>query len=149
MQRETIGRPMEILLVEDGLVDARVTMAALEKSGVKHRLTLVRDGVEALDFLHRRGVFSRAPRPDLMLLDLHLPKKDGCEVLAEVRADADLHSIPVVILTASDDPQDKAQAENLQVDCYLTKPVNFDQFLGAVKQLRSFWLKDIVLPKMD
>lgn len=148
MQRDTIGRPMEILLVEDGLVDARMTIAALQKSGLKHRLTLVRDGVEALNFLHREGIFSHAPRPDLILLDLHLPKKDGREVLGEIKADLDLKNIPVVILTASDDPSDKTQSDLLHVDSYMTKPVDFDQFLTVIRKLRKYWMADIVLPRM-
>jgi CheY-like chemotaxis protein len=147
MERETVGRPMEILLVEDGLVDARLTIAALVKSGVKHRLTLVRDGVEALAFLNQEGVFARAPRPDLILLDLHLPKKDGHEVLDEVKADLELKTIPIVVLTASDDPDDKLKSELLHVDSYLTKPVDYDKFLAVVRQLRKYWLNDIVLPK--
>jgi CheY-like chemotaxis protein len=149
MGRETIGRAMEILLVEDGLVDARLTIAALGKSGLKHRLTLVRDGSEAMQFLHHEAMFSRAPRPDLILLDLHLPKKDGREVLDEIKADLDLKSIPVVILTASDDPDDRVKSEMLQVEGYMTKPVDFDKFLDIIKQLRRFWLTDIVLPRMD
>jgi len=149
MGRETIGRAMEILLVEDGLVDARLTIAALGKSGLKHRLTLVRDGAEAMQFLHQEGMFSHAPRPDLILLDLHLPKKDGREVLGEIKADLDLKSIPVVVLTASDDPNDRVKSEMCQVEGYMTKPVDFDQFLTIIKQLRRFWLADIVLPRMD
>jgi CheY-like chemotaxis protein len=149
MSRETIGRPMEILLVEDGLIDARLTIAALTKSGVKHRLTLTRDGVEAVKFLRREGVFARVPRPDLILLDLHLPKKDGREVLNDIRGDAVLKSIPVVVLTASDDPEDKLKSELMSVDSYMTKPVDFDKFLEVVRQLRKFWLADIVLPQNE
>jgi CheY-like chemotaxis protein len=149
MSRETVGRAMEILLVEDGLVDARLTIAALNKSGLKHRLTLVRDGAEAIQFLHQEAMFSHAPRPDLILLDLHLPKKDGRELLDEIKADLDLKSIPVVVLTASDDPGDRVKSEMLQVEGYMNKPVDFDKFLTIIRELRRFWLKDIVLPRMD
>lgn len=149
MQRETVGRPMEILLVEDGLIDARLTMAALQKSGVKHRLTLTRDGDEAMRFLRREGVFTHAPRPDLILLDLHLPKKDGREVLDEVKNDEHLKQIPIVVLTASDDPLDRERSQLLSVDSYMTKPVDFDKFLEVVRELRRFWLADIVLPRME
>ncbi|HEX3655799.1 MAG TPA: response regulator [Pirellulales bacterium] len=149
MSRGTIGRPMEILLVEDGLIDARLTIAALQKSGVKHRLTLTRDGAEAVRFLRREGQFTHVPRPDLILLDLHLPKKDGREVLDDLRADPELKHIPVVVLTASDDPEDKHKSELLNVDSYMTKPVDFDKFLEVIRQLRKFWLADIVLPRME
>lgn len=149
MKHETVGRPMEILLVEDGLMDARLTIAALQKSGVKHRLTLTRDGDEAIKFLRREGLFARVPRPDLVLLDLHLPKKDGREVLDDIRSDPNLKQIPVVVLTASDDPEDRLKTELLNIDGYLTKPVDFDHFLTIVRQLRKFWLADIVLPRME
>src|SRR5581483_7950447 len=131
MSNALVGRPMEILLVEDSLVDARFTIGALEKSAVKHRLTLVRDGVEALEFLRKEGRFARAPRPDLILLDLELPRKDGREVLSEVKEDYDLKSIPIVILTASNAPEDVARGELLHVESYLTKPVNYDHFLSV------------------
>ena len=149
MSRGTIGRPMEILLIEDGLIDARLTIAALQKSGLKHRLTLTRDGAEAVRFLRREEQFTHVPRPDLILLDLHLPKKDGREVLDDIRADPDLKRIPVVVLTASDDPEDKLRTELQHVDSYMTKPVDFDKFLEVVRQLRKFWMADIVLPRMN
>ena len=148
MSSKTIGRPMEILLVEDGLIDARVTIANLARSEVQHRLTLVRDGVEALDFLQHRGIFARAPRPDLILLDLELPKKDGREVLAEIKADGELQNIPVVILSASDDPEDIFKTQLLGVDSYITKPVNLEKFLAVIKELRSFWHADLLLPNV-
>lgn len=149
MSSKTVGRPMEILLVEDGLIDARVTIANLERGHVQHRLTLVRDGVEAMDFLQRRGIFARAPRPDLILLDLELPKKDGREVLAEIKADNDLQNIPVVILSASDDPEDIFKSQLLGVDSYITKPVNLEKFLAVIKELRSFWRADLLLPNVQ
>lgn len=149
VSRHMIGRPMEILLVEDGLVDAKLTIAALRKSGLQHRLTLVRDGQEALEFLQHVGKFARAPRPDLVLLDLLLPKKNGFEVLEEIRLVEDLRDIPVVILTAASDEQFPARAEQYAVEHFIRKPVNFDKFLDAVKKLRSYWHRDLILPSLD
>jgi CheY-like chemotaxis protein len=146
MSNQLVGRPMEILLVEDGLLDARVTIEALKGAGIQHRLTLVRDGQEALDFLHRSGHFVRAPRPDLILLDLMLPRKSGMEVLRELRENDRLKEIPVVVLTASDAAEDKADCELLEVDSYITKPVNLQKFLAVVRQLKRFWLDDVILP---
>ncbi len=146
MSRETVGRPMEILLVEDNLSDARLTIEGLRIGKVKHRLTLVCDGVEAMQFLHRQGKFARAPRPDLILLDLDLPQKDGREVLAEVRQDEQLQNIPVVILTASQIHEEILRDEMLQVDAYIAKPVDIDKFIALVRQLKKFWLADVILP---
>lgn len=146
MSRDTVGRPMEILLVEDNLSDARLTIEGLREGKVKHRLTLVCDGVEALQFLRREDKFARAPRPDLMLLDLELPKIDGREVLAEVRQDPELQSIPVVILTASQAHEDILRSEMLQVDSYITKPVDMPKFVAVIHQLKRFWLADVILP---
>lgn len=149
MSGQVIGRPMEILLVEDGLIDAKLTIAALKKSGLRHRLTLIRDGEEAVQFLLQSGKFARAPRPDLILLDLLLPKRDGLEVLTEVRRHAPLRDIPVVILTASEDEQSRELAELHQVEHYLRKPVNFDNFLDVVKKLRHRWRQDLILPLLE
>jgi CheY-like chemotaxis protein len=146
MSRQLVGRPMEILLVEDGLVDARITMSSLSSAAIQHRLTLIRDGAEAMTFLRREGRFARAPRPDLILLDLMLPKKNGIEVLAELRADEQLRRIPVVVLTSSDDEEDRARCASFHVDSYITKPVNQQKFLSVVKELKRFWLDDIILP---
>ena len=146
MPRETVGRPMEILLVEDNLVDARLAIEALKRGQVKHRLTLVVHGEEALDFLHRRGHFARAPRPDLILLDLQLPKKDGREVLAEIRASEQLREIPVVVLTASCIHEEILRDEGLAVESYMIKPVDLDKFLALVKDLNRFWMADMILP---
>lgn len=145
----TIGRPMEILLVEDGLVDARLAIGALEHGGFRHRLTLVRDGEEALEFIGRQGKFAMAPRPDLILLDLMLPKKSGLEVLGEVKSDEDLSDIPIVIMTASEDEEDKLQCDQLNVDGYVTKPLNLEKFLELVRKLKKFWLDDVILPSVD
>lgn len=146
MQRDVVGRPMEILLVEDSLPDVKLTAGALRHGGVKHRLTIVRDGEEALDFLYRRGRFSRAPRPDLILLDLYLPKKNGREVLTIVKSDESLKTIPVVIMTSSTDQSDMLISEQLQVDSYITKPVNFEKFMQVIEKLKKYWLADVILP---
>ena len=143
-----IGRPMEILLVEDGLLDARMTIAALKRGGIQHRLTLVMDGEEAMEFLRRQGPFGRAPRPDLILLDLLLPKKDGLAVLAEVRGDEELKDIPVVVLTSSHDEEDRLQSESLGVEGYITKPVDLEKFLSVVRELKAHWHADLILPAM-
>ena len=146
MNRETVGRPMEILLVEDSLTDAQLTIIALKEGQVKHRLTLVCDGLEAMAFLRKEGQFAKAPQPDLILLDLQLPKMDGRKVLAYIKADQKLKQIPVVILTASESHEDILRSENLFVDSYMVKPVDMDKFLKIVKQLKSFWLADVILP---
>ncbi len=151
MGQETVGRMMEILLVEDSLVDACATIGALRHSQVKHRLTLVRDGEEALDFLKREGRFARVPRPDLILLDLQMPKKDGFELLTEIRADAELAAIPVVVLTASNDEADRTRSQllDVDVDCYLTKPVNLEKFVAVVRQMKHYWFTDLILATAD
>jgi two-component system, chemotaxis family, response regulator Rcp1 len=149
MSRGTVGRPMEILLVEDSLVDARLTIHALKQGRFHHRLTLVRDGAEAMEFLRRDGKFARAPQPDLVLLDLRLPKKDGLEVLTDLKNDYELKNIPVVVLTASDADADLAECRRLGVENYISKPVNFEKFLVVVKQLRRFWHADVILPSME
>lgn len=146
MQRNTVGRPMEILYVEDSLMAARLTIGALRKGNIQHRMTWLTDGEEALEFLHRRGKYARAPRPDLILLDLTLPKKDGREVLEEIKSDDGLAHIPVVVVTGSTDEADRAHSERLQVEGYLNKPVNIDEFLQLVKQLERFWHADMIMP---
>jgi CheY-like chemotaxis protein len=148
MTREFVGRPMEILLVEDNFTDAALTIRALARGGVRHRLTLVRDGAEALEFLKRQGRFARAPRPDLILLDLNLPKIDGLELLAAIKAEHDLHSIPVVIMTGSEDYEDELRSQRLNVESYITKPVDMPKFLALVKELKSYWLSDVILPNV-
>ena len=148
MQRELVGRPMEIMLVEDNFTDAALTIRALERGGVRHRLTLVRDGAEALEFLRRQGRFARAPRPDLILLDLNLPKIDGRELLATIKSDDDLGSIPVVIMTGSEDYEDELRGQRLNVEGYVTKPVDMPKFLGLVKELKDYWMSDVILPQV-
>ena len=145
MSSETIGRPMEILLVEDGLVNAQVTIAALKKGQVRHRLTLIRDGEEALEFLLRKANLP-APAPDLVLLDLGLPKLDGRQVLARVKASDELKSLPIVIMTSSDDEEDRVQSELLGVDGFIIKPVDLEKFIQVVRQLRRFLHSEVILP---
>lgn len=147
MTRETVGRPMEILLVEDDLEDAGMTIEALRQGDVPCRVSLVRDGDEAMEFLQRREKYRRAPRPDLLLLDLNLPKKSGREVLADMKADTQLNSVPVVVLTSSRTHQEILQAENLHVEDYLTKPVDLRQFIEVVKSLRKYMLSDVIMPR--
>ena len=145
--RDAVGRPMEILLIEDDLEDAGMTIEALRSGDVPCRISLVRDGEEAMEFLVRRDKYRRAPQPDLILLDLNLPKKSGREVLAEVKADQRLACVPVVVLTSSRTHQGILQAENLHVESYLTKPVDREQFNGTVKSLRKYMLSDVILPQ--
>ncbi|MGD9647426.1 MAG: response regulator [Pirellulales bacterium] len=146
MGDHAIGRPAEILLVEDNLGDARLTSEALAEGRIPHRLSILFDGQEASEFLHRRGVFARAPRPDLILLDLSLPKMDGRDLLAVIRDDAELAAIPVIVLTSSAAHEDFLRAEELQVDAYLTKPVDLDRFLTVVRQMKRVWLENLLQP---
>jgi two-component system, chemotaxis family, response regulator Rcp1 len=149
MHDDTVGRPMEILLVEDSLTHARLAIGALRNSDVEHRLTLVRDGQEAIDFLNRCGIFARAPRPDLILLDLFMPKKDGFQVLDEIRQDVELTMIPIVVMTASESSDDMERCRYLGIEHYMTKPVELDKFLLLIRELKSYWKNDLVLPFMD
>ncbi|MEO5956282.1 MAG: response regulator [Nitrospiraceae bacterium] len=140
-------RPVEILLVEDNPGDVRLTIEALKEAKVINKLTVVKDGMEALSLLRRQGPYAHAARPDLILLDLNLPKKDGREVLAEIKTDDNLKRIPVVILTTSQDEQDVLKSYNLYANCYITKPVDLEQFITVVKSIEDFWLGIVVLPK--
>lgn len=140
-------RPVQILLVEDNPGDVRLTIEALKEAKVLNQLIVVKDGIEALSLLRRQGPYAHAARPDLILLDLNLPKKDGREVLAEIKADDNLKRIPVVILTTSQDEQDVLKSYNLYANCYITKPVDLDQFITVVKSIEDFWLGIVVLPK--
>ncbi|MEX1255025.1 MAG: response regulator [Dehalococcoidia bacterium] len=141
-----LGRPAEILLVEDNLGDVRLTEEALRESKVSNRLSVARDGVEALAFVRREGGFAEAPKPDLILLDLNLPRKDGREVLAELKADEWLRKIPVVILTTSKAEEDVLKSYRLHANCYITKPVDFEQFIDVVQSIEDFWLCIVKLP---
>ena len=146
MSRNFVGRPMEILIVEDDFEDARTTIQALKQGNIRCRVSLVPDSEEAMNFLHREGVLAKAPRPDLILLDIQLPKKDGHQVLAEIREDEELKTILVVVLTASLVHKTILQVENLQVDGFVTKPVDLEQFIGVVKSLHRSWLTELVSP---
>ncbi|MGA2555681.1 MAG: response regulator [Verrucomicrobiota bacterium] len=143
------GSPIEILLVEDSPSDTDLTVEALQKGKVLNHLTVVDDGVKAMDFLRRRGAYADAPRPDLILLDLNLPRKDGREVLADIKADVKLRAIPIVVLTTSRAEQDILKVYQLNGNCYITKPVDFRQFMEVVKAIESFWLTIVKLPPKD
>ena len=139
-------RPVEILLVEDSASDADLTEEALGEGKVLNHLHWVQDGVEALAFLQRQGKYSDAPRPDLILLDLNLPKKDGREVLAQIKANPNLKLIPVVILTTSAAERDILRTYELNANCYVTKPIDLEQFISVVKLIEEFWLALVKLP---
>ena len=139
-------QPVRILLVEDNLGDVRLTIEALKEAKLLTSLVIVSDGVEALAYLNRQGGYRSAPRPDLILLDLNLPKKDGREVLAEIKSDPALKRIPVVVLTTSAAEADIVKCYDLQTNCYITKPVDLEQFLIVIKSLEEFWLTIVKLP---
>ena len=143
---DKIAPPVEILLVEDNRGDARLTREALKEGKVYNNLHWVKDGVEALDFLHKRGKHEGAPKPDIILLDLNLPKKDGREVLQEIKADEGLMRIPVVVLTTSKAEEDVLRTYALHANCYVTKPVDLEQFIKVVKSIDNFWLTVVTLP---
>jgi chemotaxis family two-component system response regulator Rcp1 len=138
---------IEILLVEDNPGDVRLTREALRDGKVQNNLHVVPDGVEAMAFLHREGKYASSPRPDVILLDLNLPKKNGREVLAEVKSDPELSRIPVVILTTSEDEEDVMRAYDFHANCYITKPVDFEQFIKVVRSIEDFWFTIVRLPK--
>ena len=140
-------KPIEILMVEDSPSDAQLTVEALQAAKIANRLHHVEDGVEALRFLRREGPYADAPRPDLILLDLNLPRKDGREVLDELKQDSDLKVIPVVVLTTSRSEQDVLRSYQLHANCYITKPVDFTQFMAVVKAIEHFWLSVVTLPQ--
>jgi two-component system, chemotaxis family, response regulator Rcp1 len=140
------GRAVEILLVEDNPGDARLTLEALKEGKIRNNLSHARDGVEAMAFLRREGEFHEAPTPDIILLDLNLPRKDGREVLAELKQDPGLRSIPVVVLTTSEAEQDIVRTYDLHANCYITKPVDLDKFIGIVRAIETFWLAVVKLP---
>jgi chemotaxis family two-component system response regulator Rcp1 len=139
-------QPIDILLVEDSPGDVRLTIEALKEGKVNNRLTVASDGVEAMAVLRREGPHADAPRPDLVLLDLNLPKMDGREVLAQIKADESLRRIPVVVLTTSKAEEDILRSYNLHANCYITKPVDLDQFITVVKTIEDFWFSIVKLP---
>lgn len=144
----TSVRPVEILMVEDNPGDARLTEEALKESKVMNNLHHARDGVEAMAFLRHEGPHKNAPTPDIILLDLNLPRKDGREVLAELKAMPRLKNIPVVVLTTSDAEQDIVMSYNLHANCYITKPVDLDKFIEIIRGIENFWLSIVKLPPM-
>lgn len=146
METRAMGRPVEFLLAEDNPGDVRLTKEALRESKISNNLNVVPDGVEAMAFLRRTGNYPNAPRPDVILLDLNLPKKDGREVLAEVKADPNLRLIPVVIITSSEAEQDVLRTYELHANCYVTKPVDLEQFIKVIQSIETFWLTIVTLP---
>ncbi len=143
---EKFVKPIDILLVEDNPGDADLARETLENSKVYNKLHVVDDGEKAMAFLRREGKFADAPRPDLVILDLNLPKKDGREVLAEIKSDRDLKRIPVVILTISSDEEDILKTYDLHANCFITKPIDLNQFIKVVESIEDFWLTIVKLP---
>jgi CheY-like chemotaxis protein len=147
MNNGRYGSPIEVLLVEDNPGDVRLTKEALKEGKVQVNLSVAVDGLEAMAFLRKEDKYTDAPTPDLILLDLNLPKKDGREVLADIKEDNNLKLIPVVVLTTSDAEQDIMRTYELHVNCYITKPVDYDQFIKVVKSIEDFWLTIVKLPR--
>ena len=140
------GKPIEILLVEDNEDDASLTIDTLAEGRIRNNVSLVEDGVEALTFLRREGTYANAPRPDLILLDLDLPRKSGPEVLAEVKQDPDLKRIPIIIMSSSSAEKDVLASYNLHANCYVTKPLDLDEFIASVRMIEDFWISFVKLP---
>lgn len=141
-----LGRAIEILLVEDSPTDAELTIEALNSNGLRNNIHHVEDGEMAMAFLRREGSYSESPRPDMILLDLNLPKKDGREVLAEIRADPELKSLLIVVLTTSQDERDVLAAYGLNANTYISKPVDFNKFVDVIKQVKDFFFTVVTLP---
>ena len=146
MRNLSDARPVEILLVEDSPSDTALTREALEKGKIANNLNCVGDGVEALEYLRQQGRYSKAIRPDLIMLDLNMPRKDGREVLKELKSDPSLKTIPVIVLTTSRAEQDILQSYQLNANCYITKPVDFRKFVEIIKSIEHFWLAVVSLP---
>ena len=146
MTEEFVGRPVEILLVEDNAGDVRLAREGLRECKLLNTLHVAEDGVRALAFLRRQGEHAKAPRPDLIMLDLNLPRKDGREVQREIKEDEDLKRIPVVILTTSKAEEDIVKSDSLHANCYVTKPLAIEQFITVVKAIESFWFTIVKLP---
>lgn len=146
MNNSRMGAPIEILLVEDNPGDVRLAREALKENKVRNNLHVIEDGESAMEFLRKQGKYQNATRPDLILLDLNLPKKDGREVLAEIKEDPDLKRIPVVMLTISKAEEDIIRAYDSHVNCYITKPIDLDQFIKVVRSVEDFWLTIVKLP---
>ncbi len=147
--RDDDAAPADILLVEDNPGDVRLTQEAFEEGGISNTLHVATDGVEALDFLHQRGDHEDAPRPDIVLLDLNLPRKNGEEVLEEINDDPDLACIPVIVLTSSRAEEDVVQSYELRANAFLTKPVDPDEFIEVVQSFQAFWLSVVRLPPCE
>jgi len=146
MDNSMSGAPLEMLLVEDNPGDVRLAMEALREGMVPNKLNVVEDGEEAMAFLRREGIYAKSPRPSIILLDLNLPRKDGREVLAEIKRNPDLRSIPVIILTTSRADKDIFTSYDNHANCYVTKPFDVDVFISTVKSLENFWLAIATLP---
>lgn len=146
MNTSTLSNPIEILLVEDSPTDALLTQRALADAKLVNRVHVVRDGVEAIAFLRKQAPYAAAPRPQLILLDLNMPRMDGREVLAEIKTDDDLRGIPVIVLTSSSAEEDVLKSYKLHANCYITKPVDFDAFAKAVASIENFWFSIATLP---
>ena len=140
------GRAVEVLLVEDNSGDVRLAQEVFKEGNVRNSLNVAWNGEEALAFLHREGNFTHAPRPDIILLDLNLPRKDGREVLAQIKADPDLKLIPVIVLTTSEAESDLIQSYKLHANCYIVKPSSLDEFINVMKSIEGFWLEIVKLP---
>jgi chemotaxis family two-component system response regulator Rcp1 len=147
LNARSASRPVEVLLVEDNPGDVRLTQEAFKDGRMLVNLNVASDGAEALEYLYRKGKFTNAERPDLILLDLNLPKKNGREVLTEIKADPDLRRVPVIVMTTSKAEQDIYKAYNLNANCYISKPVELDEFLNVVRSIEDFWLTIVTLPK--
>lgn len=143
------AKSIDILLVEDNPGDVRLTIETLKNAKVRNKLHVARDGIEAMSFLHQEGPFSNMPRPDLILLDLNLPKKDGREMLSDLKTDPDLRRIPVVILTTSQAEEDILRSYDLHANCYITKPIDLHQFAIVVRSIENFWLTIVTLPPYE
>ncbi len=141
-----MDKPIEILLIEDNHIDVKLTKEALKEGKVRNNLHVARDGEEALDFLYKRGIFANAVRPDIILLDLNLPRIDGREILQRIKPDPNLRTIPVVVLTTSKSDEDIVRSYDLNVNCYITKPVDMNQFIDVVKAIDHFWFTIVALP---
>jgi CheY-like chemotaxis protein len=146
MFTKSLPRHIEILLVEDSPADILLTREAFEENRIINAIHVAEDGIQAMDFLYKRGEFASAPRPDLILLDLNLPRKNGREVLAEIKANPDLRKIPIVVLTTSSADEDILRAYDLNANCYVVKPVGFDNFMQAIQSIRHFWFSVVTLP---
>ena len=140
------SRPINLLLIEDNPGDVRLTQEAFKEGKLSYQMDVVMDGVEAIHFLRRRPPYENAATPDIILLDLNLPKKDGREVLAEIKADENLRRIPVIVLTTSNAEQDILKSYDLHVNCYINKPVDFDKFFDIIQMIEDFWLTIAILP---